>query len=138
MTKKRQPTLQITCSAEFKQDVEDLARAFGSSDTANFLRGIVEEYIELNREQIERYREVINSAKMIRPGQTKRQKADKKKKTTPPSKTAAPMDTAIPTQQTSMKEVLETTAEQAERLQKSQTFLVKVANTASVEGSGAS
>ena len=89
VAEKRQPTLQITCSAEFKQDVEDLARAFGSSDTSNFLRGIVEEYIELNREQIERYREVINSAKMIRPGQKKRQQAGKKKKTKSPSKTAA-------------------------------------------------
>lgn len=88
MAEKRQPTLQITCSAEFKQDADDLARAFGSSDTSKFLRGIIEEYIELNREQIERYREVINSAKMIRPGQKKRQQAGKKKKTTSPSKTA--------------------------------------------------
>ncbi len=71
----RNPPLQITCEPEFKADVEDLARAFGYSNTSTFLREIVAEYVEINREQITRYRELIASP-LIKP-KPKRQRNKK-------------------------------------------------------------
>lgn len=91
--KKRPPPLQITCEPEFKADVDDLARAFGYSDTSKFLREIVAEYVEINREQITRYRELIASP-LIKP-KPKRQR-NKKTSATPttPAQDKPTSDTA--------------------------------------------
>ena len=65
----KKPTIQITCSAELKADIEDLSASFRQA-TSDFLRPLNEEIVELNREQITRYREVTNelaNSKLIRP-----------------------------------------------------------------------
>ena len=64
--KSQTPTLQITCTAEFKTDVDDLAAACHYRNTSDFLRVIIEEYVELNRERINQYREMA-AAPIIKP-----------------------------------------------------------------------
>ena len=54
----RLPTLQIVVTAEFKRDVEDLARSCGRQ-VSDLLLPIVAQFVSLNRARIEKYREMI-------------------------------------------------------------------------------
>lgn len=53
---KHKPTLQITCSPEFKADVNDLARAMYFKHTSDFLLPIIAAYVEQERERLNQYR----------------------------------------------------------------------------------
>ena len=52
----RKPTLQISCSPEFKADVDDLARAMFFENTSDFLRPIIAAYVEQERGRLNQYR----------------------------------------------------------------------------------
>lgn len=83
MAEKRKPTIQIVCSAELQADASDLAKSFGQN-VADFWRPIVEEFIELNREQIEKYRAFMEELKK---NQLKKPSSVAKKKSAPNKKT---------------------------------------------------
>lgn len=82
MAEKRKPTIQIVCTEDLQNDAADLARSFGLS-TADFWRPIIEEYIELNREQIEKYRACMSELKknpVQKPASVAKKKTAPKKK----------------------------------------------------------
>lgn len=53
---KHKPTLQITCSPEFKADVDDLARAMYFKHTSDFLFPIIQAYVDAERGRLNQYR----------------------------------------------------------------------------------
>lgn len=57
----RLPTLQIPCSEELKQEVEELARAFNRKDVKSLLLPLVEQFVERNRSHLEKYRALANT-----------------------------------------------------------------------------
>lgn len=65
-------TLQISCSEQFKRDIDDLAASFGKS-TSQFLFERVARIVELNAAQIERYRK-LREYTLIEDEPTKRRK----------------------------------------------------------------
>lgn len=91
--KKQSFTIQITCSEEFKADMKDLAASYGKN-TSDFLYPIVAEILELNREQVARYRAImaeLAQTKLVKPTAPKTNSAarSRKKKDVPPPITTA-------------------------------------------------
>ena len=78
----RKPTIQIVCTEKLQNDAADLAKSYGLNAT-DFWRTIIEEYIELNREQIEKYRACMDELKN---NQLKKPASVAKKKTVPKKK----------------------------------------------------
>lgn len=77
-------SLQIRCgtkkiSADFKRDIADLAAACGYRDVSNFMYDILSEYVELNRDRIEKYRELVGIP-LIKPKTIKARSLKKKPK----------------------------------------------------------
>lgn len=92
MTKKqtppRLPTLQISCTEEFKRDVDQLAMAFGYTDTKTMLFELVDKFLNLppNQAQLKKYRDLLSGKPALLFGVTEakpqkakptRKKADK-------------------------------------------------------------
>ena len=78
----KRTTIQITCTPELQKDAADLALSYGL-DVVAFWRPIIEEYIELNREQIEKFRACMDELKN---NQLKKPASVAKKKTVPKKK----------------------------------------------------
>lgn len=62
-TSTRRPTLQISCTEEFKRDVDQLAMAFGYADTKTMLFELVENFLNQpsNQIQLKKYRALLGS-----------------------------------------------------------------------------
>lgn len=62
-TSTRRPTLQISCTEEFKRDVDQLAMAFGYADTKTMLFELVENFLNQppNQTQLKKYRALLGS-----------------------------------------------------------------------------
>lgn len=77
-------SLQIKCDtktvpAEFKRDVNDLAKSLGYGKTSDFMYDILSEYVALNRDRIEKYRELVGIP-LIKPKTIKARSLKKKTK----------------------------------------------------------
>ena len=86
MTKKqtpsRLPTLQISCTEEFKRDVEQLAMAFGYADTKSMLFELVEHFLNLptNQAQLKKYRGLLGKKPALPFGVTDKPQAKASRK----------------------------------------------------------
>lgn len=58
---KKKISLQVTCTAEFKQDVDDLARSC-RQNTSDFLFGLIREVVNANRARINQYRDFASQS----------------------------------------------------------------------------
>lgn len=72
-------SLQIRCNtgrvpATFKRDVDDLAKSLGYGKTSYFLYDVLNEYLSLNRDRIEQYRELVGIP-LIKPKAVKKEAA---------------------------------------------------------------
>lgn len=78
----KRTTIQITCTPELQKDAADLALSYGL-DVVAFWRPIIEEYIELNREQIEKFRACMDELKKNQIKKPASKKTAPKKKKAP-------------------------------------------------------